>query len=151
MNQAGLLLGCIADDLTGATDIANTLARRGMTVVQTIGVPAPGDATPDAEAIVVALKSRTIPASRCGRPVARRLPLAEGQRRAAVLFQILLDLRFNRRRQYRPRRRCADGRAQDAVSPSPVRPFPRPAARSIWAICSWESSCSRIRPCAITR
>jgi uncharacterized protein YgbK (DUF1537 family) len=63
MNQAGLLLGCIADDLTGATDLANTLARRGMTVVQTIGVPAPGDATPDAEAIVVALKSRTIPAS----------------------------------------------------------------------------------------
>ena len=60
MNQAGLLLGCIADDLTGATDIANTLARRGMNVVQTIGVPAPGDGTPDAEAIVVALKSRTI-------------------------------------------------------------------------------------------
>jgi len=62
MKQAGLLLGCIADDLTGATDIANTLARRGMNVVQTIGVPAPGDAAPEAEAIVVALKSRTIPA-----------------------------------------------------------------------------------------
>jgi len=57
-----LLLGCIADDLTGATDLANTLARRGMSVVQTIGVPAPGTALPDAEAIVVALKSRTIPA-----------------------------------------------------------------------------------------
>jgi 3-dehydrotetronate 4-kinase len=57
-----LLLGCIADDLTGATDLANTLARRGMSVVQTIGVPAPGDPVPDAEAIVVALKSRTIPA-----------------------------------------------------------------------------------------
>jgi uncharacterized protein YgbK (DUF1537 family) len=57
-----LLLGCIADDLTGATDLANTLARRGMSVVQTIGVPAPDDPVPDAEAIVVALKSRTIPA-----------------------------------------------------------------------------------------
>lgn len=57
-----LLLGCIADDLTGATDLANTLARRGMSVVQTIGTPAPGDPVPDAEAIVVALKSRTIPA-----------------------------------------------------------------------------------------
>lgn len=56
------LLGCIADDLTGATDLANTLARRGMSVVQTIGVPSPGDPIPDAEAIVVALKSRTIPA-----------------------------------------------------------------------------------------
>jgi 3-dehydrotetronate 4-kinase len=58
-----LLLGCIADDLTGATDLANTLARRGMSVVQTIGVPGPGDPVPDAEAIVVALKSRTIPAN----------------------------------------------------------------------------------------
>jgi uncharacterized protein YgbK (DUF1537 family) len=57
-----LLLGCIADDLTGATDLANTLARRGMSVVQTIGVPPPGDPVPAAEAIVVALKSRTIPA-----------------------------------------------------------------------------------------
>jgi uncharacterized protein YgbK (DUF1537 family) len=57
-----LILGCIADDLTGATDLANTLARRGMSVVQTIGVPAADDPVPDAEAIVVALKSRTIPA-----------------------------------------------------------------------------------------
>jgi uncharacterized protein YgbK (DUF1537 family) len=57
-----LLLGCIADDLTGATDLANTLARRGMSVVQTIGVPAQRDPLPDAEAIVIALKSRTIPA-----------------------------------------------------------------------------------------
>jgi uncharacterized protein YgbK (DUF1537 family) len=63
MTNAGLLLGCIADDLTGATDLANTLARRGMRVVQTIGTPAPGDAVPEAEAIVVALKSRTIPAA----------------------------------------------------------------------------------------
>ena len=57
-----LILGCIADDLTGATDLANTLARRGMSVVQTIGTPSPGTPVPDAEAIVVALKSRTIPA-----------------------------------------------------------------------------------------
>ena len=41
MTGNGLLLGCIADDLTGATDLANTLARRGMTVVQAIGVPEP--------------------------------------------------------------------------------------------------------------
>ena len=60
--MAALLLGCIADDLTGATDLANTLARRGMSVVQTIGVPGPGVSLPAAEAIVVALKSRTIPA-----------------------------------------------------------------------------------------
>lgn len=55
------LLGCIADDFTGATDLANNLVRAGMRTVQTIGVPS--DARPiDADAIVVALKSRTIPA-----------------------------------------------------------------------------------------
>ncbi len=53
-------LGCIADDFTGATDLANNLVRSGMRVVQTIGVPADGAAI-DADAIVVALKSRTIP------------------------------------------------------------------------------------------
>jgi len=54
------LLGCIADDFTGATDLASTLVRGGMATVQVIGVPA-GPA-PDADAIVVALKSRTAPA-----------------------------------------------------------------------------------------
>ncbi|WP_307838132.1 four-carbon acid sugar kinase family protein, partial [Delftia sp. ASV31] len=34
------LLGCIADDFTGATDLANNLVRAGMRVVQSIGVPA---------------------------------------------------------------------------------------------------------------
>ena len=33
-------LGCIADDFTGATDLANNLVRAGMRVVQTINVPA---------------------------------------------------------------------------------------------------------------
>ncbi|WP_442593401.1 3-oxo-tetronate kinase [Parapusillimonas sp. JC17] len=55
-------LGCIADDFTGATDVANNLVRAGMRVVQTIGVPQ--DSSPiDADAVVVALKSRTTPAS----------------------------------------------------------------------------------------
>jgi len=56
----GLKLGCIADDFTGATDLANNLVRSGMRVVQTIGVPT----TPlsaDVDAVVVALKSRTVP------------------------------------------------------------------------------------------
>ncbi len=57
------LLGAIADDLTGATDLANTLVKQGMRTVQVIGVPARGAAIPDADAIVVALKSRTIPAA----------------------------------------------------------------------------------------
>jgi len=56
-----VLLGAIADDFTGATDLCNTLVRRGMRTVQLIGVPAPGTEVADAEAVVVALKSRTIP------------------------------------------------------------------------------------------
>lgn len=57
-----VLLGCIADDLTGATDLANMLVRQGMRTVQTIGTPADDLALPAADAVVVALKSRTIPA-----------------------------------------------------------------------------------------
>ncbi|WP_199541245.1 3-oxo-tetronate kinase [Paraburkholderia kururiensis] len=64
------LLGCIADDFTGATDLANMLVKSGMRTVQTIGVPEP-DANENAngapmlaaDAIVVALKSRTIAAA----------------------------------------------------------------------------------------
>jgi uncharacterized protein YgbK (DUF1537 family) len=55
-----LLLGCIADDFTGATDLANNLVRSGMRVVQTIGVPAQA-LQADVDAVVVALKSRTLP------------------------------------------------------------------------------------------
>ena len=55
------LLGCIADDFTGATDLASMLVRNGMRTVQLIGVPADRDEAPDADAIVIALKSRTAP------------------------------------------------------------------------------------------
>ncbi len=55
-----MLLGCIADDFTGATDLANTLTRCGMRTDQIIGEPA--GVAPHTDAIVIALKSRTIPA-----------------------------------------------------------------------------------------
>ncbi|GAB4240244.1 MAG: four-carbon acid sugar kinase family protein [Methyloligellaceae bacterium] len=55
-----VLLGAIADDFTGATDLANTLVRQGMRAVQTIGVPDEDVVLPEADAVVVALKSRTI-------------------------------------------------------------------------------------------
>ena len=58
-----MLLGAIADDLTGATDLALMLSRNGMKTVQVIGVPGAGADFGDAEAVVVALKSRTIPAA----------------------------------------------------------------------------------------
>ncbi|WP_019938002.1 3-oxo-tetronate kinase [Bordetella sp. FB-8] len=55
------LLGCIADDFTGATDLANMLVREGMRTLQTIGIPAAP--VRGADAVVVALKSRTLAAS----------------------------------------------------------------------------------------
>jgi len=56
-----MLLGCIADDFTGATDLANMLVRGGMRTIQTIGVPE-APLAQEVDAVVVALKSRTIPA-----------------------------------------------------------------------------------------
>ena len=61
------VLGCIADDFTGATDLANNLVRGGMRTVQTIGVPADAGTALAADAIVVALKSRTVPAAQASR------------------------------------------------------------------------------------
>jgi len=56
-----LALGCIADDFTGATDLANTLTRGGLRTVQVNGVPRADLALDEVDAVVVALKSRTAP------------------------------------------------------------------------------------------
>lgn len=58
-----MLLGVIADDMTGATDVALMLNRAGMRTVQVIGAPTANTALPEADAVVVALKSRTNPVS----------------------------------------------------------------------------------------
>jgi uncharacterized protein YgbK (DUF1537 family) len=57
------ILGVIADDFTGATDIAGMLVKGGMRTIQTIGVPAKGTIPDDVDAVVVALKTRSIPAA----------------------------------------------------------------------------------------
>ena len=54
------LLGCIADDFTGGTDIAGMLVKAGMRTVLLVGVP-DGTAPDDVDAVVIALKSRTNP------------------------------------------------------------------------------------------
>jgi len=58
-----IVLGVVADDYTGASDLANVLTRNGLATVQTIGVPADGLKLPEVDAVVVALKSRSIPAA----------------------------------------------------------------------------------------
>jgi uncharacterized protein YgbK (DUF1537 family) len=56
-----ILLGCVADDFTGATDLANTLVKAGMRTVQLLGVPRPNLRVPEADCVIVALKSRSNP------------------------------------------------------------------------------------------
>ena len=58
-----MLLGCIADDITGATDLALTLKRSGMRTIQVMGVPNDPAELEPYDAVVVALKSRTNPVS----------------------------------------------------------------------------------------
>jgi uncharacterized protein YgbK (DUF1537 family) len=72
-----MLLGAIADDLTGATDLALTLSRGGMRVVQWTGVPTGNVDIDNVDALVIALKSRTIPAAEA---VAQSLAAAKALR-----------------------------------------------------------------------
>jgi len=69
-----MLLGCIADDLTGATDLSLMLSREGLRTVQSTGLPEGDLDLAEVDALVIALKSRTIPATDA---VAQSLAAAE--------------------------------------------------------------------------
>ena len=84
--MASIRLGCIADDFTGATDLANNLVRSGMRAVQTIGVP-DGPLQVDADAVVVALKSRTTPAADAVRESLAALRWLQSQGAQQVYFK----------------------------------------------------------------
>lgn len=86
MSGAALKLGCIADDFTGATDLANNLVRAGMRVVQTIGVPS-GPLDAEVDAVVVALKSRTIPADQAVAQSLEALRWLQGQGAQQIYFK----------------------------------------------------------------
>ena len=62
-NGSNVLIGAVADDITGASDLCLMLSRAGLHTVQVIGVPGPDLALPQADAVVIALKSRTIAAA----------------------------------------------------------------------------------------
>ena len=81
-----MLLGCIADDFTGATDLANTLAKGGMATVQFVGIPA-REAGGDCEAGVVALKTRSIPAKEAVAESLTALEWLRGQACRQFLFK----------------------------------------------------------------
>jgi uncharacterized protein YgbK (DUF1537 family) len=80
-------LGCIADDFTGATDLANNLVRQGMRVIQTIGIPE-SPLTDDVDAVVVALKSRTWPAEQAIEQSVRALHWLQSQGARQCYFKI---------------------------------------------------------------
>jgi uncharacterized protein YgbK (DUF1537 family) len=83
-----LKLGCIADDYTGASDLANTLTRAGLRTVQTIGVPADDLAMPEVDAVVVSLKSRSIEAGIAVERSRAAETWLRGRGAAHVLFKI---------------------------------------------------------------
>lgn len=81
-----MLLGCIADDFTGASDLANTLAKGGMATMQFVGVP--DEAAPArCEAGVVALKSRTIPVAEAVRQSLEACDWLLAQGATQILFK----------------------------------------------------------------
>ncbi|HZR87579.1 MAG TPA: 3-oxo-tetronate kinase [Bradyrhizobium sp.] len=83
-----LKLGCIADDYTGASDLANTLTRAGLRTVQTIGVPADDLALPEVDAVVVSLKSRSIEAAQAVSRSRAAETWLRGRSASHILFKI---------------------------------------------------------------
>jgi uncharacterized protein YgbK (DUF1537 family) len=81
-----MLLGCIADDFTGASDLANTLAKGGMATVQFVGTPA-SNTDAGCEAGVVALKTRSIPSKEAVAESLAALEWLRGQSCRQFLFK----------------------------------------------------------------
>lgn len=82
-----VLIGAVADDMTGATDLCLTLARAGLRTVQLVGVPATGQAIPAADAVVIALKSRTIAAPLAVAQSLAALRLLQGAGAEQIVFK----------------------------------------------------------------
>lgn len=76
-----MFIGAISDDLTGGTDLALTLKRQGMAVTQFFGLPETADALGQPDAVVISLKSRTIPAKDA---VAQSVAAAQALREAGA-------------------------------------------------------------------
>ena len=119
-----MLLGCIADDLTGATDLGVTLAREGLSVIQVNGVPEPALEIPASRCDRRRAEIAHQPSRRGSGVVACFSFLVKKARRRAHLLQVLLDLRLDRARQHRPggATRCSMRLASASPSPRPAYP-----------------------------
>jgi len=143
-------LGCIADDLTGATDLGVTLAREGLSVVQVNGVPEAGLAAPDADAVVVALKSRTNPPAQAVEWSLQALAWLRRALAGHIYFKVCSTFDSTPRGNIGP---VADAcsRSSGRSSRSLPRRTPAISARCTSAICSSAACRSPNRACATTR
>jgi len=83
-----IFLGSIADDYTGASDLANTLTKNGLRTVQTVGIPDPSLALPDVDAVVVSLKIRSVAADEAVAAARKADQWLRGRGAAHVLYKI---------------------------------------------------------------
>ncbi|MBW9064122.1 four-carbon acid sugar kinase family protein [Rhizobium herbae] len=83
-----ILLGSIADDYTGASDLANTLTKNGLRTVQTVGIPDPSLSLPDVDAVVVSLKIRSVAAADAVAAATKAERWLRGRGAAHVLYKI---------------------------------------------------------------
>lgn len=70
MNQSNIILGCVADDFTGASDAASFLRAAGLRVIMCTGIPETAEQISDCDAVVIALKCRSTPAAEAVRETA---------------------------------------------------------------------------------
>jgi uncharacterized protein YgbK (DUF1537 family) len=83
-----IILGCIADDYTGASDLANTLNKNGLRTIQTIGVPGDDVSLNEIDAVVVALKTRSIVADEAVTAALRANDWLRAKGAAHIMFKI---------------------------------------------------------------
>ncbi|MDX0403620.1 four-carbon acid sugar kinase family protein [Sinorhizobium medicae] len=83
-----ILLGSIADDYTGASDLANTLTKNGLRTVQTVGIPDPSLALPDVDAVVISLKIRSVAAEEAVAAALKAESWLRGRGAIHVLYKI---------------------------------------------------------------
>ena len=145
------VLGCIADDFTGGTDLAETLSRNGMRTIQLLGVPDPAlasEAAAQADALVVALKIRTVPVEEA---VSQALAALEALRAAGCrqfFWKYCSTFDSTPRGNIGP---VAEALLQALGARSSAPPSPKTGGRSIRATFSWATGCCMKPPCAATR
>ena len=147
-----LLLGCIADDFTGATDLANNLVRAGMRTVQTIGVPSVDLASDDQDspdAIVVALKSRTISPQDAVAQSLAALKWLKSQGAEQIYFKYCSTFDSTAEGNIGPVTQALMAALQSRFTVA-CPAFPRLCARCLRVIFLSVINCCRIAACAIT-